>query len=172
MRLPKKYHKIKTIYLSHSPVNPKKWKSVTYKQYKWDLLKKSYPWRQESRVNHNGTAGHSVPRYYTTYERWAASLPNNQIKKDESLRNFHWCLIRTLHNYPFLADWKSINYFPLNELAGRQHKKLDLISWYFSGIPYDFSLLVWYAEYKKERQNTMLTCYGCRTQAWTGLRVP
>ena len=98
---------------------------------KWELLKKSYPWRQESRVNHNGTAGHSVPRYYTTYERWAASLPNNQIKKDESLRNFHWCLIRTLHNYPFLADWKSINNFPLNELAGRQHKKLDLKSWYF-----------------------------------------
>ena len=49
-------------------------------------------------------------------------------KKDESLRNFHWCLIRTLHNYPFLTDGKSNNNFPLNELAGNQHKKLDLIS--------------------------------------------
>ena len=27
------------------------------------------------------------------------NYPNS--KKDESLRNFHWCLIRTLHNYPF-----------------------------------------------------------------------
>ena len=42
---------------------------------KWELLKKSYPWRQESRVNHNGTAGHSIPRYYITYERSVASLP-------------------------------------------------------------------------------------------------
>ena len=32
-------------------------------------------------------------------------------KKDESLRNFHWCLIRTLHNYPFSTDWKSISVF-------------------------------------------------------------
>ena len=24
-------------------------------------------------------------------------------EKDESLRNFHWCLIRTLHNYPLLV---------------------------------------------------------------------
>ena len=42
-------------------------------------------------------------------------------KKDESLRNFHWCLIRTLHNYPFLTDGKSINNVPLIELAGNQH---------------------------------------------------
>ena len=94
------------------------------------------------------------------------------IKKDESLRSFHWCLIRTLHNYPFLTDWKSINNFPLNELARNQHKKLDLTFWYFQGIPYDFPLLVWYAEYKKERQITMLTWYGCRTLCWTKLREP
>ena len=37
------------------------------------------------------------------------NYPNT--KKDESLRNFHWCLIRTLHNYPFSTDWKSISVF-------------------------------------------------------------
>ena len=54
------------------------------------------------------------------------NYPNT--KKDESLRNFHWCLIRTLHNYPFLTDGKSINNFSINELAENQHKKLDPIS--------------------------------------------
>ena len=93
-------------------------------------------------------------------------------KKDESLRNFHWCLIRTLHNYPFLTDGKSINNFSLNELAGNQHRKLDLNSWYFQGIPYNFPLLVWYAEYKKERQITMLTWYGGQTLSWTRIREP
>ena len=53
-----------------------------------------------------------------------------------------------------------------------RHKKLDLNSWYFQGIPYDFPLLVWYAEYKKERQITMLTWYGGRTLSWTKIREP
>ena len=35
--------------------------------------------------------------------------------KDESRRNYHWCLIRTLHNYPFLTDFTSISNFPLNK---------------------------------------------------------
>ena len=34
-----------------------------------------------------------------------------KTKKDESLRNFHWFLIRTLHNFPFLTDGKSINVY-------------------------------------------------------------
>ena len=35
----------------------------------WVLLKKTYPWRQESRVNLTGTAGHSIPRYYKHMKR-------------------------------------------------------------------------------------------------------
>ena len=52
--------------------------------------------------------------FYTKvlYNIWMECSMNTQIlKKDESLRNFHWCLIRTLHNYPFSTDWKSISVF-------------------------------------------------------------
>ena len=67
--------------------------------------------------------------------------------------NFHWCLIRTLFS---LTEKLSLN-LPINELAGNQHKKLDLTSRYFQSIPYNFPPLVRYAEYKKERQILMLT---------------
>ena len=123
---------------------------------KWELLKKSYPWRQESRVNHNGTAGHSVPRYYTTYERWAASLPHNQVKKDESLRNFHWCLIRTLHNYPFSTDWKSISVF-----LSMYKQEINTRSWFLFPDIFKVYPMIFYRWYdmRSIRKNARKLCW-------------
>ena len=51
------------------------------------------------------------------------NYPNT--KKDESLRNFHWCLIRTLHNYPFSTDLKSITVF-----ISKYKQEINTRSWF------------------------------------------
>ena len=82
------------------------------------------------------------------------NYPNT--KKDESLRNFHWCLIRTLHNYPFSTDWKSVSVF-----LSMYKQEINARSWFlFPDIFKVFPMIFhrWY-DMRSIRKNARPLCW-------------